>query len=38
VGVYEIVIKLFTGISATVKVWVVTAEGAAAGEAAGTRA
>jgi large subunit ribosomal protein L9 len=37
VGVYEIVVKLFTGISATVKIWVVTAEGAAAGEAAATR-
>jgi large subunit ribosomal protein L9 len=37
VGVYEIVIKLFTGINATVKVWVVTAEGAAAGEAAAAR-
>jgi large subunit ribosomal protein L9 len=37
VGVYEIVVKLFAGINATIKIWVVTEEGAAAGEAAAGR-
>jgi len=33
VGVYDVTLKLGTDVKATVKVWVVTAEGAAAGEA-----